>query len=306
MWAHQYVQMSNQIACRKFPGKSLFRTNGSEAHLFGLEPNYGCCTANFGQGWPKLALSAFMYRDNTIINGIPVPSELQTGDVHIVLKTDYPFENRFTYIVEAKRDVTFVIRIPAFAENLTVNGTAREKSGTLCFEIGAGAREQIELRYDAVVRMCQRPYDLQSVVWGPLVFSLPIEYEKVKREYEKDGVKREFPYCDYEYIPLSDWNYAYCAGEPMAREFRGVGSIPFSSDHPPVVIQTRARRIHWGLEDGYETVCAKTPCDATPVSAPEEVVLYPYGCAKLRMTELPLVGNSDESLCGKPTGAADD
>ena len=26
MWAHQYVQMSNQIACQKFPGRSLFRT----------------------------------------------------------------------------------------------------------------------------------------------------------------------------------------------------------------------------------------------------------------------------------------
>ncbi len=52
MWTHQYDQMSNQISCERFPGRSLFRTNNEEAHLFGLEPNYGCCTADFGQGWP--------------------------------------------------------------------------------------------------------------------------------------------------------------------------------------------------------------------------------------------------------------
>ncbi len=76
MWTHQYDQMSNQIACVRFPGKSLFGTNGKEAHLFGLEPNFGCCTANFNQGWPKFALSAFMHNGNRIISAVPVPSEV--------------------------------------------------------------------------------------------------------------------------------------------------------------------------------------------------------------------------------------
>lgn len=56
MWTHQYDQMINQVA--SFPmSKQPFRTNNNEAHLFGLEPHFGCCTANFGQGFPKLALS---------------------------------------------------------------------------------------------------------------------------------------------------------------------------------------------------------------------------------------------------------
>ena len=50
--------MVNQIDCTPFPGRSHFRTNNSEVHRFGLEPHFDCCTANFGQGYPKLALSA--------------------------------------------------------------------------------------------------------------------------------------------------------------------------------------------------------------------------------------------------------
>ena len=65
MWTHQYDQMVNQTAA--FPmSKQPFRTNNNEAHLFGLEPHFGCCTANFGQGFPKFALSTFLKAENGI------------------------------------------------------------------------------------------------------------------------------------------------------------------------------------------------------------------------------------------------
>ena len=64
--------------------------------------------------------------------------------------------------------------------------------------------------------------------------------------------------------------------------------IPFSVTKPPVVIRTKAQKIDWGFEDGYDTVCAKVPTSTAPLSVPEEIELHPYGCAKLRITELPL------------------
>lgn len=285
MWSHQYVQMSNQIACVTFPGKSLFGTNDSQAHLFGLEPNYGCCTANFHQGWPKFALSSFLYEENTVINCIPVPSELKTENIHIVLDSNYPFENSMNYTIKSKIDFVFKIRIPSFAKNLTVNGK-RMKKKELSFVVKAGETKNILVAFETKAYFEKRPNHLYTAKCGSLVFSLPIKYQKQILEYEKDGVERKFPYCDYEYIPLSDWNYAYCS-KTLILETRTLDEIPFSSEHPPVVLKAIVQKIDWGLEEGYETACAKIPHATKPLSGDEEITLYPYGCAKLRMTELP-------------------
>ncbi len=289
MWTHQYDQMSNQIACQRFPvpGKPIFRTNNEEAHLFGLEPHFGCCTANFGQGFPKLALSAFMRAENEIICAVPIPSELKTEDVNIVLETQYPFDYSFKYTISNKKEFTFKIRIPLWAKDVTVDGNAFDGDEAV-FEIGKEQGREIYITYNAVPIIRKRENDLNTVQCGPLIFSVPIQYEKKMYEYEKDSVERKFPYCDYEYIPASDWNYAYC-GTDFEFEKRDISKIPFSSQNPPVVVKAYVKQIEWGFEDGYETVCAKTPISRTPIGERKEMELYPYGCAKLRMTELPIV-----------------
>lgn len=287
MWTHQYDQMSNQIACERFPGKPLFGTNGESSHLFGLEPNYGCCTANFNQGWPKFALSAFMYNGDTVINSIMLPSELNCGGKHIRLETEYPFKNEMKYTVRSDRDFTFKIRVPSFAENLTVNGE-KSQGDMLTFDIKADSEVEIAVSFDVAPCFKPRPYGLNTVQCGSLVFSVPIEFEKKMHEYESDGVERKFPYCDYELIPIGDYNYAYC-DKTLETVRREVDEIPFSSKNPPVIIKSKMRKIDWGLEEGYEAVCAKIPNSLEPIGDVEDMELYPYGCAKLRMTEIPVI-----------------
>ena len=288
MWAHQYVQMSNQIACRKFPGRSLFRTNGSEAHLFGLEPNYGCCTANFGQAWPKLALSAFLYQDDTVLNAVPVPGELRTDALTVTLHTNYPFENEFLYRDQARKPFRLRVRIPSFARDIKVNGAPADNTGELDFTFDADTDTEIGISYDIRVETVERPNGLNSVKCGSLVFSIPIAYEKKMHEYTRDGVERKFPYCDYEYVGTSQWQYGY-AGNGFEITRHPVGEVPFASDNPPVTIKTKVQRINWDYEDGFETVCAKHPASALPLGEKETIELYPYGCAKLRMTEVPVI-----------------
>lgn len=286
MWAHQYDQMSNQISCERFPGKAIFRTNSSEAHLFGLEPNFGCCTANFNQAWPKLALSAFMKNRNTVLSPISVPAELIDDGIHIKLDTEYPFKNELCYTVAPGKAFTLQVKVPASAEAVTVNGVPTEKSGFLSFDIAENTAVTIRISYTFTPHLTNACCGLKALRRGNLLFALPIEYEDKRIEYEKNGVERKYPYCDHEYIGRSEWRYRIF-GEDFRVNENPVSSVPFSSTNPPLTISVPVRRINWDYEDGYETVPAKTPADITPINESEIKEFYPYGCAKLRMTQLP-------------------
>ena len=286
MWTHQYVQQVNQIACQKTMIMAPWSTNGPYAHTFGLEPNYGCCTANFNQGWPKFALSPFMHNGNTIINAVMLPSVLNDNGVKIRLETNYPFENKMHYYIDAEKDFDFVIRIPSFAKNLKVNGTGAEVND-LKFAVKQGKTE-IELEFEATPYLRNRPNDLKALQMGSLIFSVPVGYEKKIREYVKKGVERKFPYCDYQFIPKTPWNYGFADAE-FEVNYNQVSDVPFSESQPVVTIKANMKQIDWGLKFPYKSICRKTPKSRTPISDVQKIELYPYGSSRLRMTEMPLL-----------------
>ena len=286
MWTHQYVQQVNQIACQKTMIIAPWSTNGPYAHTFGLEPNYGCCTANFNQGWPKFALSAFMHNENTIINSVMLPSVLRDNGITIKLETEYPFKNKMHYYIDADRAFDFVIRIPSFAKSLKVNGKITE-ADELSFAITEGKTE-IELEFEALPVLKKRPNSLYALKVGSLLFSVPIEYDKEMREYTKKGVERKFPYCDYQFIPKSPWNYGFAdASFEICRN--ELSDIPFSQEKPAVIVKANMQKIDWGLKFPYRSICRKTPKSRKPLSEVQKIHLIPYGSARLRITEMPVL-----------------
>ena len=72
-------------------------------------------------------------------------------------------------------------------------------------------------------------------------------------------------------------------------KFNGIGNIPFSQEKPPVTIKANMQQINWGLKFPYRSVARKTPKSTKPISDVQEIELCPYGCAKLRMTEMPIL-----------------
>ena len=131
MWSHQYDQQPNQIACTR--AHRQWSTNGDDSNLFGLEPNFGCCTANLHQGWPKFVSSLWMAsKDGGLVVTAYAPSEVKTavrgGEVILREETEYPFRNtvRLTVIADGARQFPLLLRLPGWAKSatITVNGEA--------------------------------------------------------------------------------------------------------------------------------------------------------------------------------------
>lgn len=294
MWTHQYDQMVNQVACVPFPGKPFFSTNSEDAHIFGLEPNFGCCTANFGQGWPKLALSVFQKYEDGIRISMMLPEELDTtlwgANVTIGIETEYPFRHKGRYIVSTKGPVEFSlqIRIPRWVKAVKCNGREIEYNDYYTISKVWEDTEVLEIEFIGEPHYVKRPYDLYVVEYGPLVFSLPLKIDYHMREYVKDGVERKFPYCDYVLTSEDEWRYGFSGETLMVFEHIG-DDIPFSSKNPSLSIKTRLVRVAWDYAEGYNTVVAKCPDSVLGLTEPKTMTLIPYGCAKLRMTEMPIM-----------------
>ena len=289
MWTHQYDQMTNQISCVPFEkGQHPFLTNGEESHVFGLEPNYGCCTANMGQGWPKFALSALMRSPDGIavaaIAPVSASVEIDGVPVHLRIETDYPFKNSYRVHVRADKPVSFALRlrIPGFAFDGLIDGqSAGDGVITRCWN----GEETVSVSFRTEAKLRERPEGMFCLEDGPLLFSVAPSTEWRKVEYEHNGVERKYPYCDYHIRPTSDWNYAF-ADETFIREENEVGAIPFSPDEPAVTQTARMVQIPWKEENG---ACTPLPESTEPLTDPVSLRLIPYGCTTLRMTEMPLV-----------------
>lgn len=293
MWSHQYDQMTNQIACYRQPGKPSYGTNFADANMFGLEPNFGCCTANFNQGWPKLAMNVFQKCRGGILAAMMLPCTLSTKvkgtDITVSSETDYPFKNQCKFVIAADEPVKFKfkVRIPSWAKDIRVNGQTVQKKAFLVIDKEFAGREEIVIEFSDVPHLVKRPYQLHALEYGALVYALPLRMRKEMREYTKNGVERKYPYCDYEYFPESAWNYGFASKDFEVFEHR-VSDIPFATEKPAVTIRTKMAEVEWPLEEGYTLVCGRKPLSHRAIGEAQELELIPYGCAKLRMTEMPI------------------
>ena len=253
MWAHQYDQQANQVVC-KVSEDRIYTTNGPDANLFGLEPNYGCCTANMHQGWPKFATHLWMRTPDDGLAAVAyAPCELSAtlggAEVKVRVETDYPFRDAVAITVETNTPVQFPLwlRIPGWAKSAEVRvgdgGTQHAESGTF----HTIAREwngttAVALRLPMQVQLERRYNESIAIERGPLIYSLKIgEYWKYLRGEE--------PHADWEVFPTTPWNYALAvnAGDPASSitfEERPVGNLPFSPEGAPLLSTTVTVKLH--------------------------------------------------------------
>jgi DUF1680 family protein len=299
MWAHQYDQQANQVVC-KMSQERVYTNNGPDSNLFGLKPNFPCCLANMHQGWPKFTSHLWMQSSaGGLIAMTYAPCDVKTSiggnDVQVTVETDYPFADTIDVTVVSPKAAEFPLdlRIPEWTQGATVAIDAAKPQPAR-----AGTFHQLKRQWSGSTRVTltlpmklraeRRFNDSVTIRRGPLVFALNVGQDWRKLRDDK-------PSADWEVHPTTSWNYglAIDPAHPEAGlnvETRPVAESPFSPERPAVWLVGKGRRIEdWKLLRNAADVPPRSPVKS---SAPlEDVKLFPYGCAKLRVTEIPVLAS---------------
>jgi hypothetical protein len=319
MWAHQYDQQSNQVLVSGV--KRDWSTNGDFSNIYGLMPNFACCLANMHQGWPKFVESMWMATND---NGLALvsygPSVVKATvgngkEVTIKEETGYPFNGSVKLTVNTAKAVRFPIhlRMPGWADSVTISykGKTVTARGGANYKIHEKWRngDEITIEIPMNIRFERRYNNSLSVLRGPLCFSLRIEkeYKNVKINYDNFKYKGS---VDWEINPKSDWNYgilidAKNSMHGMKLTENEIGKYPFSdkgdmiwsadsgkyivsTQDAPLLITARGIKIpEWTMKNNSADIPPLSP--VKPVGDPVIITLVPYGCARLRITEFPVM-----------------
>ncbi|WP_433005669.1 beta-L-arabinofuranosidase domain-containing protein [Kribbella sp. CA-294648] len=298
MLAHQYHQQANQVLVSFAQRDWSF--SGPDANVFGLEPHFGCCTANLHQGWPKLVRALWMSGPDEALTAVAygpctVDADIAGHAVRLDVDTSYPFDEtiRITVSLDEPHDFAVRLRIPAWCDSaaLMVAGeqvaVAPGGDGYVTIQRTWHDSDTVELTLPMQLRTVPRESGAVGLRLGPLVMVHAIE-EIWRPVPDHAGLG------EWELTPRKVWNCGLWLDEPGGGvdswpvERRPVSDVPFDAEAAPVVIRARGAMIRdWTLREASAAPPPPSPVVTTmPVL---DLPLKPYGSARLRVAELPTI-----------------
>ncbi len=324
LWAHQYDQQANQVIVSDTSRE--WSTNGNSSNIYGLMPNYPCCLANMHQGWPLFVEYMWMATHDQGIAAVtygPCEVNVKVADnvaLKITEETEYPFDGFIKLKLELSKSAIFPIylRIPLWAEGAKII----VKGDTLNAEQGTMAKlknewksgDVILLEFPMNIRTETRYNNSVSILRGPLYYSLRIgkKYNKINLKGRHIKSINYMGSTDWEIEPYTQWNYGLILDRINPEKyikvrrnkiqkfpFSDVGELIYFQDEAkyktwnkeaPVVLEIKGKVIpEWNLKNNS----ADDP-PVSPVKSEQKIEileLIPYGCARLRITEFPIIDN---------------
>jgi uncharacterized protein len=318
-WAHQYNQQSNQVLVSG--AKRDWSTNGDFSNIYGFRPEDICCLSNMHQGWPKFVVSMWMATND---NGLALvaygPSVVRarvakSKEVTITEDTNYPFNGTVKLTINTEKAVRFPIdlRVPGWADSVTIRFKDKivKAKNVTAYKIKERWKngDQIVIELPMQLRIEKRYNNSLAILRGPVYYSLRIDkvYKSIRVNYDNFSYKGS---VDWEIYPTSAWNYGLLIDRKnvirgMKITENPVSKYPFSdrddmiwsadsgkyilsTQDAPVTIKARGMKIpDWTIKNNSADVPPLSP--VKPEGDFEKITLVPYGCARLRITEFPVM-----------------
>ena len=300
----QYFQQANQVEVTRHYRNFDVNHDGTDI-CYGLFTGYACCTSNMHQGWPKFTQNLwYATPDEGLAAMVYAPSSVQTvvkgQAVSFTEETGYPFEESIRFKFgggDGKVSFPLYLRIPGWcklagvAVNGNVLGVGLADSIFVVNRVWA-AGDEVELSLPMHLSTRVWHENAVSVERGPIIYALKIGEETRK-------VRDTTGYGEYEEIrPTTPWNYGLVevGAADLEKNFvvekMGMADYPWTLGTAPIVIRAKGRRLpDWGL---YNESAGPQPYsniyNVEAARQEEDILLVPYGCTRLRISEFPVVG----------------
>jgi hypothetical protein len=296
--------------------------NGGTMFSYSPFEVYRCCQHNVSHGWPYFSEELWLATsDGGLCASLYAPAEATAkvadgASVTVTEETEYPFDGKIKLRIATKKPVRFplYLRVPGWCRDpqLSVvtpiqdgkfrityfertNPTVRIPYFVIDREWSDGDSVKLTLPMKVSVRTWKKNHDSVSADYGPLSFSLDIG-ERFSRYGGKGDWKEE------EVYPETPWNYGLALDAkdaPASFEvIRAAGPLadqPFTPETAPIKLRVKARRIPSWRQDANGLVNTLQASPARTDQPLETITLIPMGCARLRISAFPTVGNGPDA-----------
>lgn len=280
---------------------------------------YRCCQHNIAMGWPYYVenlwqatadngLAAWMYGASDVSAMVGSSGK----KILISQDSDYPFRTDASMTIRCSEKVEFplYLRIPRWCEGFSVSVNQEP----LAFSAAPGSWIRLENEWKNGDRIeIKMPVRVTCTSWprtgavtvdrGPLSYSLKIreKWEKIEKSPsvrhasgDRESFSENWP--EWEVFPESPWNYGLVIDKNApdkslsVEEKAIVAEQPWTSEDAPVIIKAKGKRLPgWRVENGMVQALPESPVESSEPA--EDIEMVPLGCARLRMSCLPVVDN---------------
>ncbi|KAF8509631.1 hypothetical protein JB92DRAFT_2945317 [Gautieria morchelliformis] len=325
-WTRQYDQQVNQIWAKNMTPDFPWGDNLGYSNVFGLEPNYPCCTVNFPQGYPKFWSHSFLTDQSlgTLMHIFLGPATLSTtlandNNVEVTVDTLYPFGSTLKYTITASKPFVFNVRVPSWALGSNRSTIAFNNARPVLLnpdvstslhsvQIDPGMT-QFDITLDMPLQVETRSSGAVAINRGPLNYAVEISHNDTstfswRNPQALSDTERLFPAItpnyttpfihqdrDHTLLPTMDWRIAIDPTTLTVNDKSAqISAMPYYAWAPgaqPVTLTAKACNIEWAVVQNAAAPPPQSP--NTCISGVFNVTLTPFAAAKIRLGEIPTI-----------------